>query len=145
MKWCGSFGLIEAVPVCSWFAWSSCVISPWEVSPWFCWICSCREHMYLDNGSALFKIAAFEKDQQLSSTPRNFSRKWSFLWNREKKFCVGYVFHMNIIRYCTYSFPSLADPCRSVSEDFSEWSCLFLVIYIYVKRTQNCKAYSHLF
>lgn len=57
---------------------------------------SCREHMYLDNGSASFEIAGFEKDQQLSSAPRNFSGKRNFLYHREKNahgLCFSYEYN----------------------------------------------------
>lgn len=69
---------------------------------------SCRERTRFDSGAASFEVSAFEKDQQLS---RNFSRKWNFLPRRGKK-CTGYVFRTNIIRYCGYSFASLADSYR---------------------------------
>lgn len=109
---------------------------------------SCREHMYLDNGSASFEIAGFEKDQRLSSTPRNFSGKWNFC-TTEKKMCMGYVFRMNIISYCRYSFTPLADPYRLINE----WRLsqvilgfgVFLINLFLLKKTPlDCKINPHL-
>jgi len=82
----------------------------------------CREHMYLDNGFASLKL---QPSRQTSSSAVHLDTLAGneAVWNtKEKKICMGHVFHMKIIRYCRYSFPSLDDSHRSMSGGCPEWS-----------------------
>lgn len=111
---------------------------------------SCREDEDLGNGSASLENSGFEKEQQISSMPRIFSRKWNIFKKSEKK-CIGYVFHMSIIRFCKYSFTCPADPYKL----FSEWRlsqviffCKLLIYFpkeLWIEKNQHTSFICHAF
>lgn len=92
---------------------------------------SCREDEALGNGSASFQNSGFEEGQQISSTPRKFSRKWN-IWQHSEKKCIGYVFHASIIRYCRYSFTFPSDPYKLLDEWRLSQVILFWFILVFI-------------